>query len=65
MITKVRHSFRTIETQPSSNLLITSLVRNDKFKRYTSNIQVLRMYQRSHILLSFFVHGMCITSPCE
>ena len=57
-----QQNFGTIETQPLFNLLITSLVWNHKFKRYTSNIQVLRMCWRSHILLSFFVDGRCITS---
>ena len=40
MITEVRHSFGTIETQPLFKLLITSLVRNHKFKRYTSKFFV-------------------------
>ena len=64
MMTKVRHSFGTIETQPSFNLLITSFVKNDKFKRYTS-----KFFECTKGLIScprsFFVHGICITSPCE
>ena len=59
---KGQHNFGIIETQPLFNLLITSLVWNHKFKRYTSTIQVLRMCSRSHILLSFFFDGMCIIS---
>ena len=61
-----QHNFGTIETQPLFNLLITSLVSNHKFKRYTSNIYVLRMCWRSHILLSSLT--VCASLhflPCE
>ena len=55
MITKVRHSFGTIETQPLFNLLITSLVRNHKFKRYTSKFFVSAEGLISCYLSSFTV----------